>query len=252
MFRKTFACVAACVVLSLTSVRFVGAQTPQQAAGQPTIEEIIADNMKAKGGLEKIQAVQSMKEVAQASTQGMSFEMTIYSKRPNLSRQEISIMGQMMVNAFDGTKAWMINPMMGADPTMVTGPQADIIKDQSDFDGPLVDYKAKGNVVEFVGTDAIGAVKAYHLKVTKKSGNVDHVYIDTTTSLEIKVVSESSSGGATAKAEIEIGDYRAVEGLMMPYSIKTYQNGSLAVALTLSTIELNPKIDDALFHMPVK
>ena len=87
--------------------------------------------------------------------------------------------GRMVVMAYDGVTPWLVNPHTGSNAAIqVTGPQADAIKQDSDFDGPLVDYREKGLTIELVGTEALGTAKVHHLKVTTKNGLVQHYYLE--------------------------------------------------------------------------
>ena len=217
-----------------------------QSAG-PTLEEIVAHNLQAKGGAEKVQAVQTMKQTAHVTFQGMTGTITVYGKRPNLVRQEMTVNGQMVVSAFDGTTAWSINPFRGsADPVTVTGPQAEDIKKDSDFDSPLVNYKAKGSELELVGTETLGSRKVYHLKLTTRDKHVQQLYLDAETYLEVKVVGETSMG----PVENELSDYRDVSGLKLPFSMRTLSAGNVVSQIVVDKIELNPKLDDSLFKLP--
>jgi len=56
----------------------------------------------------------------------------------------------------------------------------------ADFDGPLVDYKEKGNKVESLGHDIVDGDDAYKLKVTLKNGDIIYYYLDPDTFLEIR------------------------------------------------------------------
>ena len=155
--------------------------------------------------------------------------------------------GQKIVNAFDGTTAWSINPFTGSgQPVAITGPQADDIKMQSDFDSPLMDYKAKGYELELVGLETVGARKVYHLKLTSKEHRVQHLYLDAETNLEIKIVGDSQTG----PVESELSNYREIQGLKLPFTMKTVSAGSVVSQTTVDAVELNPKIDDAMFKMP--
>ena len=89
------------------------------------------------------------------------------------------------MQAYDGTTAWTINPMMGSDqPQEVPGPVAESLKEQADFDGPLLDYKAKGNTVELVGNEDLAGKKVHHLKLTRKGGKTMHFYLDAATGVQ--------------------------------------------------------------------
>ena len=55
------------------------------------VDEIVARNFEAKGG-PKLKDIQSSKQVSTMSMQGTTASMTIYAKRPNRLRQEVSVM----------------------------------------------------------------------------------------------------------------------------------------------------------------
>jgi hypothetical protein len=60
------------------------------------------------------------------------------------------------------------------------------------------------------------------------------------------------NGETEALAEIIYGDYKPVDGHMMPYSIQNKMNGQVQMRMTMDAIAINPTIDDALFSSPEK
>lgn len=220
-------------------------------AAAQSVDEIVAKNAKAKGG-DKWKSIQSMRLTARINIQGMELPMTIVSKRPNLMRQDMTFQGVSIVQAYDGTTAWMINPMTGSDAaTEVPAAVADSLKEQADFDGPLLDYKAKGHTVELVGNEDLNGKKVHHLKLTRKDGKATHFYIDTETGVEAKVVSEADLGTGPMKIETELDNYQAVDGILVPMTIR--QNAATGpVLITVDKVEFNVSVDDATFRMPGK
>ncbi|MDQ3070450.1 MAG: outer membrane lipoprotein-sorting protein [Acidobacteriota bacterium] len=241
MLRKSFVSFAVLAAL-FTSAGVASAQT---------VDEIVAKNFKAKGG-EKWKTVQSMRMTARISTQGIELPMTIVSKRPNMMRQDMSFQGVSIVQAYDGTTAWAINPMAGSsEPAEVPGAVAESLKEQADFDGALLDYKAKGHTVELVGNEDLNGMKVHHLKLTKKTGKVQQYYIDAATGVEVKVVSEADLGAGPMKIETEMSNYQSVEGIMVPMTIR--QNAPTGpVTITFDKVEFNVALDDKVFKMPGK
>ena len=226
--------------------------TNPASAGAQTVDDIVAKNYATRGGPEKWKSIQTQVMTGTASAQGAEVGMIIYGKRPNLGRQEviIEIPGQAplsMVSIFDGAKAWARNPMTGSDAfAELAGPEGEAIKDQSDFDGALLEYRAKGHTVELLGTEALGGKKAHHLKVTRKGLPAQHFFIDVETGVELKITTEAGKGPAT---EAEFADYRAVDGMQVPHLIRVTQNGALMGELRLAKVEFNVPIDDALFKV---
>lgn len=216
------------------------------AAGQ-SVDDLIAKNLAAKGGVEKWRAIQSIKQVAKMNMQGMEATMTIYTKRPNRLRQELVIGGQTVISGFDGVTPWMVNPLAGITrPISLTGPQADQIRDQSDFDGPLVDYKAKGYTLELLGLETLGERKVHHLRMISVSRQTVHLYLDAATGLEVKRSTQVDS----SKFDAELADYRTIDGLTVPFQIRQLTNGVPLGEMKLQTVEFNVTMDDAIFRIP--
>ena len=244
MFRRTTLALAAFVLFT------VGAGVAPASA--QTVDEILAKNYASKGGLEKWKSIQTQKMTGVASAQGFELGMVVYGKRPNLGRQDltIEIPGQpamTMVNVFDGAKAWMINPASGSDtPMEMSGPEADTVKEQSDFDGSLVDYKAKGHTVELVGTETLGTKKVHHLKVTRKGQPTQHYYLDAELGTEVKVTTEAGAGPAV---ETEMSEYRTVDGVQVPHLIRVMQGGQVQAELRITKVEFNVPLEDSLFKI---
>lgn len=236
--------------LALLAPSVLHAQTPSAQSAQ-TIDGIIAKNIAAKGGAEKWKSLESMKLTGTFTSQGMEMPVTIVAKRPNLMRQEMTVNGQQIVQAFDGTTAWMINPMMGAtSPQEITGQQADMVEDQADFDGVLMDYKAKGYQVELVPPESSDDKRFNHLRVTKKNGQVQDFYLDAETGLDARSTTTFEENGREATVTSELSDYREVNGIMVPFSMKQSLNGQVIGQLTVKNVEFNVPVDAAQFAPP--
>jgi len=236
---------------TLLAVLLAGVLVPALPASAQTADEIVANNLKAKGGAEKLKSISSVKMTGKMSAQGREMPMTVYTKRPNLLRQDIKLPVGNVVQAFDGTTAWVIPPGEEA-AREVTGPQAEGARKNADFDSPLLDYVAKGHKVELVGKEKVGAAEVYHLKMVKKDGGIEHYYIDTTTNLEVKRTAEVNAGGGTQVLESELSDYKSVEGMMIPHTIKQSMGGMTVSQMTIDSIVFNPPMEDSLFRMPAK
>jgi hypothetical protein len=234
---------AAGVSLSMPLVR---AQEPVTAA--PTVESLVAKANEAAGGLDRIKAVRSFRQTGSLSAPDLagSVALVLYAKRPNLARQDVMLPGGSLVVGFDGVRAWKSDPGSSTGATALTGEQADAIEQQSEFDSPLVDYKAKGSTVEYVGAEMFAGKGVQHLKVTDKKGRVQHCYLDSATSLEVRVVSPLVSGDI----EQQLSDYRTVGGIKFPFAFRSLTGGRLAATIAITKVELDVPLDDAFFKMP--
>ncbi|HSL22049.1 MAG TPA: hypothetical protein VK886_10975 [Vicinamibacterales bacterium] len=230
---------------------------PLPASAQ-SVDELIAKNIKARGGEEKLRSLNTMQMNGKVTVQGMELQMTVTAKRPNMMRQEMQVQDKRIVTAFDGAKAWMINPMMGSEtPQEIEGPQGEMTRDQSDFDGPLMDYKSKGTTIELVkgegpnGTEKLADGTAVHkLKVTRKGGRVQYYYLDADTGIELRTTNEIEQGGQNFTIDTELSDYRAVDGVMVPHAVRNLMNGQPLMQMSVEKVQFNLPLDDKLFKMP--
>jgi hypothetical protein len=154
--------------------------------------------------------------------------------------------------AYDGASGWSLMPFGGSKvPQQMTAEEATLAEEQADIDGPLIDYKAKGNTVELLGKEKVEGAEAYKLKVTLKNGVVRTMYVDAEHFLEIKEESRRTIRGSEMEMDTIVGDYKEVDGLMLPHSVDAGAKGSpQRQKLVIEKIEINVPIDDARFKMP--
>ena len=216
-------------------------------------EELVNKNIQAKGGIEKIKAIKSIRLTGKLNGGGGFTAATLQeNERPNLVRETFSLQGMTAVTAYDGTTGWQIQPFGGHKDPEFMG--EDDLKDlllDADFDGPLVDFKEKGNTVEFLGHDVVDGDDALRLKVTLKDGDIVYYYLDPDTFLEIRKEVQEFVRGSVRESVTEMGSYKPVAGVMYPYSISQGSKANPSVqTTTIEKIEVNVPIDKADFAVP--
>ncbi len=221
------------------------------AAGQ-TADELIAKNVAARGGLEKLKAVQSMRLTGTMKVGDDTMPAVLELKRPNQSRWQFTFDGQTAVQAYDGKAGWVWMPFAGmSEPQAMSAEEKEEAEQQADLDGPLVDYKAKGSKIEAVGHDSKFRPEDWKLKITLKSGEVRYVYLDPKTFLQSATVMTKKLEGNEVVVISTIGDYKEVGGLILPHSFSaTTKDGGETQSLVFEKIELNVPIDGARFGKP--
>ena len=232
-------------------VRKVAAYVTVVALASPvfaqSVDDIIARNLEAKGGVALLKETTSVRVSARSTTPNGDVTFVSISKRPNLTRNEISGAGQNFVIGFDGTTAW-IAPQGMAAKAMPAGPQADMWKQGSPIDPPLLDYKAKGFTAESAGTVSEGERKLHHVILTAKNGTRMHYFIDAATGLESRMAIEA--GEKAPRVELRFSDYRTVEGRTIPFTTTQVIEGREAGQIRFEKVEFNVALDDSIFRMP--
>lgn len=240
MIRKTFAWL---LVAGLT-----GAAVQAQTA-----DEIINKHLQARGGKDKIKAVQATRMTGKMVLgQGMEAAFSRDLVRPNKMRLEFTLQGMTGIQAYDGQSGWSVMPFMGkTEPEKMSDDEIKLVADEADIDGILVDYKEKGHQVEYVGKEDVEGTPAYKLKVTKKNGDVVNVYIDAESYMNIKEAGKVKVRGQEVEGETTFGDFKTVDGVVFPFSIENKaQGGPGGMVITVSKIEVNPTLDASRFAMP--
>ncbi len=240
MFRKLLVLVALGLLLA-------------PIAQAQTVDEILAKHYEAMGGLEKLKALNSMRVTGTIGVgPGMEAPFTMERKRPGKSRMEFVIQGMTGIQAFDGEKTWSVMPFMGQkDPEFGSEEENKTAQDDADFDGVLMDYKAKGHTVELVGKEPVEGADAFKLKVTRKNGNTEYHYLDAETYLLVKQEAKVKRRGTEIDGETTFSDYKDVNGYMQPFSMESGAKGApQKQKMVFTKIELNVALDDTHFNMP--
>jgi hypothetical protein len=227
-------------------------------AGAMTADELIAKNLEARGGVERIKAVDAMRASGRMVFAQGDFSLELgYSNLVGAGagcRTEISLQGLTAITAWDGKTGWNVSPFQGRrDPERMSADDAKALEYCADIDGPLVDWQAKGHKVEYQGTEDVDGTEAHKLKVTLANGNLQTLYFDPDYFLEIRTVSQTTVRGVKQEQETDIGNYERVAGVFMPYSIESGpKGGPKSQKIQIDRIETGVEIDPAQFAFPAR
>jgi outer membrane lipoprotein-sorting protein len=220
-----------------------------------TADEIVKKALDARGGINKIKAVQSERISGKVSfSHGLEGTIVLELKRPHKLRSEIIVEGQKILRVYDGKSAgWTVNPF--EENKEVQAMSAEELKgmpDEADLDGPLVDYQAKETKIELIGKEDFDGKPAYRLKLTSKNGEARSYLIDASTFLTAKWEGIRKIGDKELPWECALSDYREIEGLKYPFKIEQGSPGTdFQQTLTIEKIEIDPKMDESHFGKPV-
>ncbi len=236
------------IVMLLASV----ALSPLPVVAQ-TVDEIVAKSLAARGGIEKIKAVQSERLTGRISFgQDAEGPFTVELKRPGKMREEVRLKGRTLIRVTDGESGWVVDRISGKeDPRPMSADEMRNIAGVADFEGPLVDYKAKGNQVELVDREKFEGKDAYKLMVILKDGQIRFDYIDCDSYLEVKWEGRIDMEGKEYLVESYFRDYKEVDGLKFAFVINSNTLGTpYKQKIVFEKIELNTPEDDARFGKP--
>src|SRR6516165_268777 len=239
------------LAVTLSAIPVIGANAQQATL---SAAEIASRNVAARGGLQAWRAIQTLsfsgkmqaggdnrpslpnvgsrreqKVATPRPTAQVELPFKMEMKRTRKLRLELQFNGQTAIQVYDGVNGWKMRPFLNrTDYEPYTADETKSASEQSDLDGPLVDYAAKGSTVELAGREKVGNRDNYKIKLTLKNGYSFHVWIDAQTFLESKIEGTPRRlDGELRPVEIYLRDYRPVNGLQFPHQYETKVNSSV-------------------------
>ena len=193
-----------------------------------TVDEIIAKNIHAHGGAEKMKSVQTIRRTEKLMA-GSQIKLVQENKRSDKIREEQIIQGLIGVQAYDGKTGWQVDPFGGRkDAELLSEDDLKGMRVDADMDGPLVDYKEKGHKAEFIGHDSVEGTDCYKIKLSRlANGDVRYYFLDADSFLELKIENQINIRGTVQYSETYFGDYEEVNGLYYPMAIESGEKGSM-------------------------
>jgi hypothetical protein len=241
-------------VISLIVAALIAPAIFAQETNQPTVEQLVAKNVEAKGGATALRDLQSLRLTGKLLVQQGQIQYAYLQtkKRPDEVRTEASLQGMTQIQAYDGKEGWKVSPFFGRkDPERMSADDVKALIEDSEIDGPLVDWKTKGSIVEYLGIEDVDGTPAHKLKVVRKNGDVSFVYLDPDHFLEIRVVTGRMRHGAYEEVETDLGDYEKAGGVFVPTAIATGRKGGPdKQRIIIDKVEANVPVDDTIFHFP--
>lgn len=225
-----------------------------------TADQIIAKALEGRGGLARIKAVQSLRVTGTISfgpgAQGpfvVELARSGERARPGKMHMEMTLPAGKIIRVYDGkANGWAIYPF-GGNRGVQSMNAEDIqnIAEESDFDGPFVDSKEKGNAIELSGKEDVDGKPAYRLKVTTKNGAARSYLVDAASYQLIKWEGARKQDDREIPVESFFKDYREVNGLKFAFEIDSGAPGQPAMQkIIVEKVEVDPKIDEARFAKP--
>ena len=230
----------------------VGVLCGTSGVAAQTAEELVARNTAAKGGIDKIKAIKSVRMIGRLQQGDFWALIGQEGKAPNQLRVTFTIQNMTQVQAYDGSIGWQISPFSGRrDPERLGEDDMRDLVEQADFYGPLIDYREKGNTIEYLGHETVDGDDAYRLKVTLKNGDIIYYDLDPDTYLEIRTETQQFIRGSVRERVTELGSYKLVNGVYYPFSIETgpKRNPNARTKITIERIDANVDIPDSDFRM---
>jgi outer membrane lipoprotein-sorting protein len=244
------------VVLFLAVPLAVVADSTSAPVEQLSAAQIAEKNVQARGGLQAWRMVKTLSmsgKLEAGGKQNAQLPFVLEMKRNRKTRLELVFNGQTAVQVYDGTNGWKLRPFLNRNDVEPYSPEElKAASMQADLDGPLVDYAAKGTKVQLEGVQQVEGHDAYNLKLTLKTGQVQHIWVDAQTFLDVKVEGTPRRlDGKVHPVATYLRDYRPVNGLMIPYINETAVQGvQKTEKILVDKVVVNPNLEESRFSKP--
>jgi outer membrane lipoprotein-sorting protein len=220
-----------------------------------TADELAAKNVAALGGSERLSALHTLRLTGTLRTGGGAVELELVTllRRPGSIRYEAQLQGLTKIQAYDGAQAWQVNPFQGRkDPERLSADGAKALgEDAADFIGVLVDYRAKGYTLEYLGTEDVEGTQAHKLRVTRRNGDFSYVYLDPDYFLEIRTIDRRIEHGVPIDTVTDYDDYEKVAGVYLAFAQESGPKGSTQRRkVQYGKAEANAALEDSVFRFP--
>lgn len=220
-------------------------------ANAQTVDEIIAKNIDAMGGKEKLSAVNSVYMEVTMQAMGSESPTTITVLNGKATRTDFEMMGSKMVNVYTDKGGWQINPMAGSSAATPLPDDQYKAGEEQIYVSPLLDYASKGEKVELIGQEKMGDANTFKIKCTNKDSAETFYYIDATSFYIIGVEKTVSLMGQEMQLIINYSDFRKTDdGIVFPYANETNYGSQFSITSAVKKIEINKPVDPAIFEMP--
>ena len=231
----------------------VGEEFPEPT--DETIERgraILAAGQKAMGG-SKLSSLQSLRrsEAISLTVQGMNFAATVTNQAiyPDRSHTAIQLPFGEMLQVLDGESGWAKGPQGMQD--MSSEDVADS-RNQMLQDPHYILGRFDGYQVQSLDAGEVDGKPANVVLIRIDEKEWTKLFFDATSGLLVKTESmgKNPMTGAPGLMESFFSDYKAVGGIQFAHTTKVVHGGEPLMELKTSSVEVNPKIESAIFAKP--
>ena len=212
-----------------------------------SVDEIVK-KFAAANKYEKAATLKTIRISAKMSMMGMDIPIEMWMKNPNKIKVVQNLMGQEIIQVFDGTNGYLVNPASGGTtPVPLTKEQIVEVQRNNLFTNPLDAYLKEGKLT-LEGEESVKGKPAYKLKVTIDPANPMTVFIDKASYLLVKSAMTVNQGGASMAVESYPSDYQEIGGILVPMKTTLSATG-IEMVTTFTKVEVDTPIDDSVFKL---
>ncbi len=229
----------------------VGGLRAQTEPDSNVAKDIARIHVEAIGGVDRLTRLAALRTAGQTQAGGQELEFQMWARRPNAVRIEIEADGLLMVQAWDGEGEPWIQAGEDGEARPMPPALAGAFKLESEFDDPLFNPEERGYVLDYAGEDEVGGRPVVKLIATRSASDQSVLFLAADTYFIVRQDRvQLRPDGARSETQTFFGDFRPVQGVILPHKILVWAGEELVSDTELNWMEANPPVDDSLFVMP--
>ena len=225
-------------------------RSAQAEPALPTVDKVLNDFIVASGGKAAYLKINSTEihSTLLLKAQKITADVVTKAKAPDNIYVSQSIAGFGKVEqGYDGKIGWSRDPLHGL--RTLAGKELEQLRTQARFNSPLY-WKELYSKSQMLGLRTVNGAKAYAIRLTPARGQPSTQYYDVKTKLLVRVDQIAESPEGAIPTEAYLSDYRVVDGIKEPFSVRQVAVGTGEATITTTKIQNNVAIDDAIFAKP--
>src|SRR6266403_449170 len=217
------------------------------AGAQEEPGKVVDQYVKSAGGAKALSRIQTLTlEGTFTNEEGKSGTYTLDTKLPNRDYSELLAGDKNLIEAYNGKSAWHRNSE-GELGTLV-GPEGMQLEAAAQYyNSRLLNLKKNKITLAFVGHAQVRGRDSLQLEVAAATGMKRQVFFDPQTHLIVK----EAATVVGVEEEILYDDYRAVDGVKLPYKIELHR-GNDKYNIEISRAVVNGTVGERVFDFPIK
>ncbi len=219
-------------------------------AAATTVDEVIAKHVKARGGEKRWSKIESIKLTGSFTAFSNVYPFTLYQTAGDRYYLDHVLDGKKVVIGYDGKLAWWENEFVMPGAQKIGGIDLGVNMREFDFPTPFFGYKEKGYKVRLSEETEYEGEPAIAVELTRPDESSETWFLDPDSYLEFARISPGSDFGSPMEQRTVYDDFREVDGVMIPH-LREAQWYTRDRVMLVDNVELNVKIDDAMFAMPL-
>lgn len=239
------------IILLSFIISFSGILLPQEQGTTETdpvnitAMAVINKYIYAIGGIDKFKSVMDRTTVMTGTAMNQPINITIKQKYPDKLFQELKAGDATQLLYYSNGKGMIV---IGNEKTDIEKKELERLMMDATMQ-LLLSPDSFGVKSDFIGEECIDSIDCYAIRLVLPSGIRWFQYYNVETGLKFKETKEIQTKQGLFEQETYFSDYREVNGLKFPFTIKQYF-GLQEIDLTVTSIEINTGLDDSVFELP--